>query len=408
MSYDIKIQEITDLVHVMFDMPAGSHLANKKEMLAKLRRIKFVSVANNTYSTIVEAHNHHSRFVNVVQDMKRLGYKYACFWGDGVVCIDSDIEDAIIKFATSNDSWKIAGDNTSVFLINLNNCDLKIHSHRSIRHAIEMPLPDNILSMYADFKIYDDMEHTESWLLDNSNEFKVPTKKLDSHKSELYGLKYMGMSQVYLTNTEPYPQFNPNEDFVNDDIDTFILPCAGIGQFLYILQHMESVKHVVFFDVNPHSVEWLKYLVSNWNGIENPLVIMQQFENDYVSKHSHVRVIKDEQVANEFMHKTTEAERVSIMDKLNSIHIDYLVADLCRDSSIVIDAVHSDSVAYINYTNIVQYESNYLNSDIIDVDAEFYKTMSSLNKKCKRVYFKGDTPSGIDIGCVNIAGLKGL
>lgn len=431
MKYNINVEKSNGLVHVLFDYCMDEELATYPDLLAKMRRIKYMSVNNNTHASVIEITGGLRVYrPTLMDDLRALGFKYACFWMDGTTVVDGDMDNMILDWCESNTDWVGAGWITNdvfektMVIVNVDawhaQPDTNFNIFRVVNGTLPFDrlikrvdsttksLPDNMKNILNDFDLYNDIEYTSRWLSDYSEGFKKPERELCDKKMDLHALKYMTDSIVYLTNTEPSLDLTEDDAFVRDSVDTFILPCSGLYQFMYLQYHIDSMKHVIFYDVNPHSVEWFKVLVAEWDGVSNPVHIMRKFEREYIDTRPMLRSEFDEGSIEEFMELMSEQDRVSVLNKLREITVEYQVTNICKDSTPLTSTVSKDSTVIINYTNIMQYESNFLNSDIIDVDAEFYNTISMLNKKCHRVYLQGDSPHGININCADVSSIKGF
>lgn len=428
MKYNVNIEKANGLAHVLFDY---TMLDASPEFIAKLRRIKYMSVSNNTHSSVVEITGGLRAYrPSMLDELRTMGYKYAVYWMDGCVSADGDMDNQILDWCNTTTDWVIAGWHNSkefektIVILNIDawhnlpdhgfNIFREVNGRKPFDRLFDRPeckiahLPETMREIVNDFDIFNDIDYTQQWVMDYTPGFQKPSKKLDEKKQNLHALKYMTDSIVYLTNTEPHLELTEHDEYYRVDVDTFILPCSGLYQFMYLQYHIDAIKHVIFYDVNPHSVEWFKVLIEKWDGKANPVDIMQQFSKEYIDTKPMLRAEFDSESVNEFMELMPEDVRVSIMHKLKQSTIDYVVADICKDSSPLVNKVEPDAVVLINYTNIMQYESNFLNSDIIDVDAEFYSTLQRLSSVATNVYLQGDTPHGININCANIKSIKGI
>lgn len=431
MKYNVNIENTNGLVHVLFDYTMDAYLKTVPSFVAKLRRIKYMSVSNNTSSSVVEITGGLRVYrPTMLDDLHAMGYKYAVFWMDGCVAVDGDMDNRILEWCNKNENWIISGWHANklfektMVIINVEewqklpdknfNIFRVVKSYLPFDRLFDRPecsilsLPEDMKDILDDFDIYNDTEYTNAWIMNYEPGFKKPDRPISEAKRNLHALKYMTDSIVYLTNTEPHLELTTDDEYVTANVDTFILPCSGLYQFMYLQYHIDSMKHVIFYDVNPHSVEWFKVLISSWDGKTNPVDTMHKFERDYIDSKPMLRSEFDIESVDEFMDLLSEDIRSRIMDKLQEIKVEFVVADICKDSSSLVNRVDYESVVLINYTNIMQYESNFLNSDIIDVDAEFYHTLSLLNKRASDVYLQGDSPHGININCANIKSIKGF
>lgn len=224
-------------------------------------------------------------------------------------------------------------------------------------------------------------------------------EKEQQDKLPLWSLKRQTENIVYITNTESVPNFNLLPDFMNSDVDTYVVPCSGFNQFEFMIKHLDSLKNVVFYDANRHSIAWMKYLITNWDGISD----LYEFIEDYMKTlDTSINVIYNKSDVSDFLSRTTDEERINLFIHLREETISYHHIDIMREWNKLVDAVDPKSTLLLNLTNIWQYEGNFINNTIVNCELAFYRLMASLVDKECTILFKGNTPSGTYIDCRNI------
>ena len=149
----------------------------------------------------------------------------------------------------------------------------------TVEHNIEL---SEMLDIHADSPM-DNIEELLAWIHSNSIVNSATTDKIELEESvnsarafgdtmsysryQLYSLKLLQYQIVYITNTESIPisdYSSFNSDVISEH-EVMLLPCSGLHQFYHILRN-PNCKRVIWYDFNPYSVEWIKYLINNFNG----------------------------------------------------------------------------------------------------------------------------------------------
>lgn len=262
--------------------------------------------------------------------------------------------------------------------------------------------------------VEDDIQETISWLMNYELEGKTDIREIkhliSEDKRDLASLKFMTESIVYFTNTEGVPNFNRKNDFSIANMNTFIVPCSGLFQMAWMIPHIDSIEHVIFYDVNPNSVLWMEHLITNWNGTSQIDTLIAEYKEKYADKLGNANYIYEPHLVQAFIDAFDEEERVSILKKLNSLggKLEFIKCNIVNNSQMIVDKIEENSNVFINMTNILQYESNYLNNDVLDVKCNFYAFIGSLRKKSNKLFFNGDTPRAQHISCTNVDTVEGL
>lgn len=263
----------------------------------------------------------------------------------------------------------------------------------------------------------EDIDDLLSWIHNNSlvddtdiNLLRSAGDKYNESRLELYTLKLLKYQIVYITNTEGVPKdykFNVPET----PLETLILPCSGLHQFYHIINNIDSLKRVVWFDFNPYSVNWMERVVKNWNG--------KDFKG-FVEKNRHTitesevilddNIIYDPDLVDEFMETMglTEDQWIDIMAKIRKTEQVFLNVDAVKEYERLVEAAGSDSDVFLQLTNIWQYEVNYLNTDMLDAQLAFLNLLNNISKNNKSLFLTGDTPMGVHYRYKNIKELKGV
>lgn len=275
-------------------------------------------------------------------------------------------------------------------------------------------IPHGVRKLKTCLYVEDDVEYTAGWLMDyglsSHTDIKSFKTRVSEDKKELAALKFMTNSIVYFTNTEGVPNLDRSVDYRNTSIDTCIVPCSGVFQFAWMIHHIDSIEHVIFYDVNPNSVNWMKHLVNNWDGNSTIDEIVEDYKRVYASNLKNANYIYEPKLVDDYMRKIPEDKRIDILNKLRSLgdKLEFIECNIVNNSDLIVDKVRDDSNVFLNMTNILQYESNYLNNDVLDVTCEFYKLIYNMKKKTTKFFFNGDTPRANFIGCAEINTVDGI
>lgn len=275
--------------------------------------------------------------------------------------------------------------------------------------------PPHLREMKECYYLEDHAEETNNWMFSDEfymqsddfyNDYKHYMKQNDQRdKAPLFALKRQTENIVYITNTESVPQWNAVKDFRDTPLDTYVMPCSGFNQFEFMLQHIDTLKNVVFYDANRNSIAWMKHLINDWDGVSD----LYEFIDDYLATlDSRISKIYKREDVEKFLKRTTEEQRVNLFIKLRDESVQYIHCDVMRQWNLLVDAVPEGANVLINLTNIWRYEGNFINNTLLECDHAFYGLMDGLVHKSNEVLFKGDTPKGVYIDCVNISSRGGF
>lgn len=274
--------------------------------------------------------------------------------------------------------------------------------------------PDIAPHIHSD-DVSEDLDEMLSWvhknnLLEEANDVHELRGQSDAYsepRKEFFTFKILKLQIVYITNTEGIP----NDPIEKNKFNTLILPCSGLHQFYHLLHNRDSLKRVVWFDFNPHSVNWIKHIVENWDGVD--------FKG-FVEKNRHTitdsgevldhNIIYDEDMVDEFMEKMdmSDQEWKEFMVELRTKENIFANVDAVKEYKTLVEHAGTDSEVFIQLTNIWQYEVNYLNTDGLDAQLAFINLINDICKANKSLYLTGDTPMGTHYRYKNIKELKGI
>lgn len=270
--------------------------------------------------------------------------------------------------------------------------------------------PPHLRKMKEAYYLEDHQAETNEWMFSDDfymksddfyNDYKHEMKQLGQQdKAPLFALKRQTENIVYITNTESVPFWEFMYDFNATPLNTYIVPCSGFNQFEFMLQHMDTLKNVVFYDANRNSIAWMKHLVNDWDGVSD----LYEFIDDYLSTlDTRISIIYEKKDVQTFLDNTTEEQRIRLFMHLRDENIQYLHVDLMREWQKIVDVVPENTNVLINLTNIWRYEGNFINNTLLECDHAFFGLLDGLVRKSENVLFKGDTPKGVYIECMNIS-----
>ena len=260
----------------------------------------------------------------------------------------------------------------------------------------------------------DQVEETCEWLLDDKFLESMTPKQslefgynLDEDKMELYGFKNQQTQVLYVTNTESIPKF----DRTGIKYTHMMVPCSGLHQFWHLGNHIDTLEQITFFDFNPYAIAWTKLVLEEWD----PSTNFTEFYETNID-----RVIGDGVLAREcciYDPKLVFAlidsmggpdEFTKKVNRIKDAHITFLEVNAVKDWNKFVEASGRNHNLFINVTNIWQYETNYVNTNVFDAQLNFIKLFSGLIENHDNVYFTGNTPGGLHYTYQNAKLLTGV
>jgi hypothetical protein len=104
----------------------------------------------------------------------------------------------------------------------------------------------------------------------------------------------------------------------------------------------------------------------------------------------------------------TEERWLEHWDRIRSLQHDFLQVDVVKEWPRVAQAVGRNHTVFVNFSNIWQYEINYINTANFDAQLSFGNLMNELLINNTTVYFTGDTPNGVHYQYQNLRSLPGI
>ena len=263
-------------------------------------------------------------------------------------------------------------------------------------------IPHHIRKMKDYFYPEDDARETNEWINDTTMFERMSIqarhgwkKQVPEDKRELANLKVMTDHNVFFTNTESVPTKEENDGLVQAQLQTFVLPCSGLHQFAWLCLSQPTIEHVIFYDVNPHSIAWLKHLINTWDGYSDVGKIIEDYIEENFDPARYISPHYEPHLKDEFLEEFTPEDLSNTLNTLRNLgdKLEFVLCDVTNSSHIITDRLENNKNVFLNLTNILQYESNYLNNDPFDVAVEFYKLMQQIRNKSNTLYFYGNTPS---------------
>jgi hypothetical protein len=275
-------------------------------------------------------------------------------------------------------------------------------------YNLPMAIRDEKICCYPE----DDIEFTQEWLFDydfnlrhsiaDAREFGYG--KVSDDKRELFQYKIMDSHIVYVTNTEEVPV----EHTLGAEV--MVVPCSGLHQFKYMSNNADTLKRVVWTDFSKFGLAWTQKVLSDWDGVDfkkfyydNQHIIMDLGfpDSDFI--------IFDQQLVDEFIDSYETEERwLEHWDRIRSLQHDFLQVDVVKEWQRVASAVGKNCTVFVNFSNIWQYEINYINTANFDAQLSFGNLMNELLINNTTVYFTGDTPNGVHYQYQNLRSLPGI
>lgn len=362
MRYSLYLPEtnIPEILHIVTDTNIEF---SDNTLRSGMRKLKLLTFHNFTSLAFVDAHNtldiaNYKRFA-------QMGFKYACIWEDGTI-INDDTIDTILLQLLGDCSIRHSGIVTIYKLDSLNN------------PVVDYTLPDSVLK-----------------------KINVVRDKNDHYYHKVSNTKF---NTVFAGNNEPCFKYNKITTYDNNNIDMFIVPCSGLNQFSYIEPHLNTLKKVIFYDVNPHSIEWMKFLIDTWDGIESTRSLVDKFLKIY--KHD-VRFLFYDNIERTYFSIFKDVSP-HIIETIRNAHVKFVLCDITTESYKITDMISTGDNVFINVSNIWHYESNFINGNHIETSLEFFKLVNNIDKKANVFYFRGQSPSCREISISNVRTIKGF
>lgn len=259
-------------------------------------------------------------------------------------------------------------------------------------------IPDSIRHLKHSCYPEEDTEQTKQWLLDtNFNTGKTPQQikefgySLHEDKMELYGYKIQQVQVLYITNTESIPTRR-----TGIQISKHVVPCSGLHQFWHIMQDLNTVEHVCWYDFNPYAVAWTKLVLAEWDGVN-----FSDFYRNNIQRITGDGVISPDCV----LYDPSLYER--LVDSMGGIDVflaqwqrvtqlthEFRLIDVVKDWETFAGWIGGSHDVHLQLTNIWQYESNYLNTEAFTAQINWLCLIRKLLKHNRRLYFTGNTPGG--------------
>lgn len=260
----------------------------------------------------------------------------------------------------------------------------------------------------------DDIESTIEWLMDteysdkyknmldiNNAKFQLPEDKRD-----LYTLKSLDHSIMYITNTESIPRA---QWAAGKPIDTLIVPASGLNQFEYMLQTIDTIKTVNWMDFSKYGIGWTKHVLENWDGrdfkqfVKDNIHIIDEmgFPDNGVKNFS-------EKNADAFEQAHTEEEWLAGWDRIRNLEHNFMQLDVVKQWDQIVKAAGENNTVHLQLSNIYQYEINYLNTPLFEAQENFVKMINAMMRNNNVVYFSGDTPGGLYYDYADVRLLPGI
>jgi hypothetical protein len=267
--------------------------------------------------------------------------------------------------------------------------DLYVHN---LSHATR----NGKMCIYAE----DDVEFTKSWLLDTEfskthtldecREFGYT--RVSEDKRELYQYKVMDTHIMYITNTATVP------DRQTVPVDTLVVPCSGLHQFKYASNNIDTLKRVVWTDFSPFGLAWTRKVVEEWDGHNFDAFVQQHrhiimdmgFPDEYF-------IWYDSANAQEFIDSFERdgLDWITEWNKIRALKHEFIQIDVVREWERLVNTVGTCNGVFMQFSNIWQYEINYVNTARHEAQLFFLQLINEVMKRNDVVYFTGDTPNGI-------------
>ena len=411
--------------------------------VAKLKAITHISIVNTSEAPLIELDSLQNLW-ECLDTLHDYGFENVVIWYEGTWMHDGDFDenlsDAIDEWG---DDWFVAGHiidrqgkyakfHEQVIVVNLNNVKSlpkrlhklngftpieytpsSQHMHDDYTPIMLTPGEDKMfdfnlklsdvdvflpLSINAGLKVHnlpysvrncktciypeDDIDFMTQWLVDNVNYYE---KDLPEDKQELYHLKNMTESVLYVTNTEGVP-INQN-----NDITVMTCPCSGLHQFRHMINNLSTIKKVVWFDFNQYSIMWTKILLNEWDGVDFDSFWhnnkQRLFDAGFESEDN---VIYDQDLMLEFMSEYTTDQWLEHWSIIRSLDHSFTQMNVVQEYKTLVEEIGTNENVLLQLSNIWSYEINYINSSNINAYSNFVSLCNDVVTNNNEVYLYGD------------------
>lgn len=247
----------------------------------------------------------------------------------------------------------------------------------------------------------DDVEDTAEWLLDfdyaskfdSIHEITNAKYELPEDKRDLYTLKSLDITIMYITNTESIPKSYLAKD---KNIDTLVVPCSGLHQFEHIMGSLDTIKRVHWVDFSKYGIAWTKHVLENWNGNDFARFADENMHilDDMDFPENGIKYYDKDNVTRFESHRTKE-EWTKGWARIQQLEHTFDQIDIVKEFDKIVDMVGENKNVHLQISNIWQYEINYLNTPLFEAQENFVKMINELLRNDNVVYFSGDTPGGM-------------
>lgn len=463
---NLQMNKSKTFVHVVNDAIVHSELQPHIEYSNVLKKISEIAARNVCLGGYVYMSNMHAIKISNMDQLDQLkvladlNYKYAVLWFDGC-WPDDDFEDTLEETIDSwEHSWLAAGNicmdtdypswEHNCIVINLDSVK-QVEKTNDVKNydGYEYIPVDNehTIQPSADYKEYDvdtnyfnwliptsfknnyivyklppkeqlaynycnpitDIEHTKSWLLtdrsiDNADEYDKICSEVKRDKFDLLMFKQQKYQVLYVTNTEELVEDVPK------NLTTLIVPCSGINQWLFAQDSYETLERIIWFDVNPAQLDWMKLVVNEWDGHRFDKFVTERVGevlNKYSNGLEDYSLIFDmDMFDNAIEYLGGEEEFQKLFNIIKSAEHVFVEMDLTKDIDLS-KYISSSDVVLLNGTNIWTYESNWCTTDTLAPVTGWLGMIEQLKDNSKKAYYKGDTCFHNMLDCVNVEKIMG-
>jgi hypothetical protein len=247
----------------------------------------------------------------------------------------------------------------------------------------------------------DDIDFTQEWLFDydfnlrhsvaDAREFGY--SQVSEDKRELFQYKIMDSHIVYVTNTESVPVYK------NLGAEVMVVPCSGLHQFKYMSNNIDTLKRVVWTDFSKFGLAWVQKVLSDWDGLnfqkfyhDNRHIIMDMGfpDEDFI--------IFDPELVDDFIDSYETLEQwLGYWNRIKTLSHEFIEVDVVKEWPRVVNVVGKNNCVFVQFSNIWQYEINYINTPNFTAEVAFGNLLNQLLINNDTVYFTGDTPNGLHL-----------
>lgn len=341
------------------------------------KTITEVNIHNNVEdASIVKLYGRQNTYLlsKCLKDLKNMGFQTAVLFTHGIV-INEKFKSSIKSYSNTKTKWHVLGEaNCPILIINLKKItDFELLDSDNINPAIQGKLLDQL---YYNASI--------NQLITKPIPISIK-KTFDTYNKEKF-LEEIKTTDVYLADTdgliEP-PRTNLN-------IETLICPASGINQFILAHYNMDTLKKVIWADFSSSSMDWIQYVLDNWNGKD-----YRQFVKDNLDFFS------DYFISNldfDYFDNMPELD----WQKFKNLEHVFLCIDIMKDYDKIIDNTNKSNVL-VNITNIFTYELNFIKHGANKVYISYIDYLDGLVKNNKNVYVRGKDPFGKAVKYKNVS-----